>query len=136
MNQRPQEQGELRLWNSDSGEEIAKLEGHTTEIKRLAFDASGRRMVSVGDRSIIVWNVAERTIETRFQAEAVLGSIAFLADSDQLAAGDARGGVLIYSIDRGAVVQRYAGHQNLIPAISVRPDQQTIATVSHDGTLK
>src|SRR5205823_2947055 len=27
MNQRPQEKGELRLWNSDSGEEIAKLEG-------------------------------------------------------------------------------------------------------------
>jgi len=61
---------------------------------------------------------------------------AFLADSDLLAVGDARGGVAIYSIERGSVVQRYAGHQNLIPAISVRPDQQIIATVSHDGTLK
>ena len=70
------------------------------------------------------------------QAEAVLGSIEFLADPDLLAAGDARGGVTIYSIERGMVVQRYAGHQALIPAISVRSDQQVIATASHDGTLK
>src|SRR3954469_22505724 len=125
--------GELRLWNSDTGEEIARLEGHTTEIKRLAFDTTGRRMVSAGDRSIIVWNVAERMIQTRFQAEAVLTSVAFLANSDLLTTGDARGGVLIYSNDRGSVVHRYAGHQNIIPAIAVRPDQQTIATVSHDG---
>ncbi len=136
MNQRPQEMGELRLWNSDTGEEVAKLEGHTSEIKRIAFDTSGRRMASIGDRSIIVWNVAERSIQTRFQAEAVLGSIAFLADSDLVAVGDVRGGVAVYSIDGGSIVHRYAGHQNLIPAISARPDQQVIATASHDGTLK
>jgi WD40 repeat protein len=136
MNQRPQEKGELQLWKPDTGEEVARLEGHATEIKRIAFDASGRRMVSAGDRSIIVWNVAERTMESRFQAEAVVGAVAFLADSDLLAVGDGRGGVAIYSIERGSAVHRYAGHQNLIPAISVRPDQQTIATASHDGTLK
>ncbi len=136
MNQRPDEMGELRLWKADTDEELAKLAGHNTEIKRIAFDTSGKRMASAGQRSIVVWNVTERTIETRFQTEVVVGSIAFLAESDRLIVGDYRGGVAIYSIESGAIVQRYSGHQNLIPAISVRPDQQIIATASHDGTLK
>jgi WD40 repeat protein len=137
MNQKLNQTGELRLWQSDSGNPVAVLGEHASEIKRVVFHASGARMASVGsNKSIIVCNVAQRSVETKFSAEFAPTAIAFLSDENLLAVGDARGGVVIYAIDRGAVVLRYAGHGTLVPAIAVRPDQQVIATASHDGTLK
>jgi WD40 repeat protein len=129
--------GELRLWDAKSGKEIASLDGHTTEIKRAVFDADGRRLASVGsDGSVLIWNVADRAVETRFRADAAVTSIVFLADRNLLAIGDNRGGVAIYSITQGAAVRRFAGHEKLVPGIAVRPDQQILATASHDGTVK
>jgi WD40 repeat protein len=137
FNQQTQVPGELRLWDTKSGKEIASLEGHSTEIKRVVFDAAGRRMASVGsDRSVLIWNVADRTVETTFRADAAVTSIVFLADRDLLAIGDNRGGVAIYSVAQGAAVRRYAGHEKLVPGIAVRPDQKVLATASHDGTVK
>src|SRR5262249_44779525 len=125
FNQKTQVPGELRLWDAKSGKEIASLEGHTTEIKRVAFAADGRRLASVGaDRSVLIWNLTDNTVETTFRADATVTSLVFLSDRNLLAIGDARGGVAIYDVAQGSAVRRYAGHEKLVPGIAVRSDQQ------------
>jgi WD40 repeat protein len=137
INQQSQIPGELKLWDTKSGEEIANLEGQSTEIKRIAFAADGQRLASIkSDRSVLIWNVADRTIAATFKANAAVTAIVFLADQNLLAIGDVRGGVAIYDIAQGIPIRRFAGHDKLIPAITVRPDQQVLATASHDGTVK
>jgi WD40 repeat protein len=137
INQQSQIPGELKLWDAKSGEEVANFDGQSTEIKRLAFTADGQRLASIkSDRSVLIWNVADRTIAATFKANAAATAIVFLADPNLLAIGDVRGGVAIYDIAQGISTRRFAGHDKLIPAITVRPDQQILATASHDGTVK
>jgi len=137
FNQQTQVAGELRLWDVKSGMEIASLEGHTTEIKRVVFDGDGRRLASVGsERTVMVWYVPDRTVETTFRADAAVTSMAFLTDRNLLAIGDNRGGVAIYDVTQGAATKRYAGHEKLVPGIAVSPNQKILATASHDGTIK
>ncbi len=133
--QKWQVMGELRLWNAKTGEEIAALQGHTTEIKRLVFDPEGRRLATSAAGSIFVWDLAARTITRRIKCDAAATSICFLPDGQRLAAGEAKGGVNVWDIASGKIVERYAGHQKLVSGISASPDGKHIATTSHDGTL-
>jgi WD40 repeat protein len=49
----------VRLWDVASGEEIARLEGHTERISVVAFSPDGARLVSGSDDGTIrLWDVA------------------------------------------------------------------------------
>ena len=129
--------GELRLWEVASGKELATLPGHTTEIKRIDITADGKRLVSAGsDRTMLIWDVAERKVVGTFKSEFVATSIAILPDRRRLATGDARGGVTLYDLDSGKLLVRYVGHTKVVPGIAVSTDGQRLASVSQDGTLK
>jgi WD40 repeat protein len=49
------------VWNAETGEKIATLFGHQSDVEAVAFFAGGSRIVSVGeDKTIKVWSVADR----------------------------------------------------------------------------
>ena len=49
-------EGEIRLWDTASGECVLRLRGHAGVVKDLQFTADGRRIVSVGDDGTLrVW---------------------------------------------------------------------------------
>lgn len=129
--------GELRVWEVASGKELAALPGHTTEIKRIDITADGKRLISAGsDRTILIWDVAQRKVVGTFKTEFVATAIAVLPDGRWLATGDARGGVSLYDLESGKLLVRYAGHAKVVPGIAVSPDGQRLASASQDGTLK
>ncbi|HEX5106759.1 MAG TPA: hypothetical protein VFV87_23225 [Pirellulaceae bacterium] len=127
--------GELRLWDAKGGEELAALGGHDTEIKRLAFSTSGRRMASAG-AGIIVWDPATRKMLGNFRVGSAPTAVTFLDDENLLAVGEFQGGVGIWDISRQTALRRYTGHDKQVAAIAVSPDGQRLATAAHDGTLK
>jgi len=129
--------GELRVWEVARGKELATLPGHTTEIKRIDITADGKRMVSAGsDRTVLIWDVAERKVVGAFKTEFVATAIAVLPDGRRLAVGDARGGVSLWAVDSGQLLVRYAGHTKVVPGIAASIDGQRLASASQDGTLK
>lgn len=135
--QTPAIPGELRLWDPVSGAHLASLDGHTGEIKRLAFDRDGRRLASSSaDRTVIVWSVADRAMIGGFQPERSATGLAFLPDGERLAVAESQGGVAIWSVSTGSIIQRYEGHGSVVPAITCSPDGQRLATASHDGSIK
>lgn len=56
--------GDVMLWDAKSGNLIAALEGHTSNVWSVAFSPDGQTLVSSGyDGKVIVWNVAEKKID-------------------------------------------------------------------------
>jgi WD40 repeat protein len=48
----------VRLWNTTTGEEVQKLEAHTSSVKAVAFSPDSRLLVSAsGDWTVTVWNI-------------------------------------------------------------------------------
>jgi WD40 repeat protein len=127
----------LRLWDAKTGEELANLPGHTTEIKRLDFDRDGKRLASAAaGGQIFIWDVATRTNTHRIKNDGAPTGMCFLPDGQRLAIGDGRGGVTVWDAATGKLIQRDAGHAKVVCGISASPDGKHIATASHDGTVK
>jgi WD40 repeat protein len=134
---RPELAADLRLWEAASGKEIAQLNGHTGEIKRIDFSPTGKQLVSGGaDRAILVWDIEKRTIKHRFRVAAVPGSLTLFKDGRLLAIGDLRGGVTLWEVESGTRSCTYAGHEHAVLGIAVSPDEQCLATCGHDGKMK
>lgn len=67
----------IRLWDVASGDEIAMLKGHTSEVRSLAFTSDSRQLLSGGDDGALrIWSM-----QTRTQAAALIA----LGDSDYVA---------------------------------------------------
>jgi hypothetical protein len=55
------------LWDPASGQEVARLQGHTSYIRSLAFSPDGATLVSgSGDFTVRLWDTAP--LKTRYQA--------------------------------------------------------------------
>jgi WD40 repeat protein len=53
--------GELRVWNATTGEEVGKFEGHHGSVYALAFRPDGKELVSGGDDGLIQrWDATTR----------------------------------------------------------------------------
>jgi WD40 repeat protein len=47
----------VRIWDSDSGEELLQLRGHTAPIGFLTYSRDGLRLATAGDTSARLWDV-------------------------------------------------------------------------------
>src|SRR5438876_8092617 len=66
--------GEVRLWDVETGEEIRRFKGHDHEIKSLAVSADGKRMLTAGqDNRMILWDVDKGTEIRRTEAPSEFG---------------------------------------------------------------
>jgi len=55
--------GPIRLWDAGTGNDLGKLEGHTSWVSELVFSEDGLRLYSAsGDQTIRIWNVEQRRL--------------------------------------------------------------------------
>jgi len=47
----------VRIWDTETGKELRKLEGHTAPVRHAAFSPDGTKIVTGGnDRSVCIWD--------------------------------------------------------------------------------
>ncbi|HEY9375879.1 MAG TPA: WD40 repeat domain-containing protein, partial [Jiangellaceae bacterium] len=85
------EDGSVQFWNPATGERLENGIAHAKKVKDIAFDTTGDRLVSASvDRSIIVWDVANQTIEHQVRRGLEPIYVSFSADGRRVLAGDGR----------------------------------------------
>ena len=52
----------VRLWDADSGKELAVLAGHTGRVINAAFSRDGTRIVTAGDNTARVWDASGKEL--------------------------------------------------------------------------
>ena len=80
-----EEEFELIMWDSETGEEVAEFYGHTAPVKNVAFSPDGNLMVS-GDVEgfIILWDIETEQILSTFDFHFTeIRSLEFSSDSEQ-----------------------------------------------------
>jgi WD40 repeat protein len=126
-----------KIWDSNSGDELVSLEGHTQYIKHANFSSDGRFIITGSlDKTARIWEVESgRLLITLFDHKGHVWWTMFSADGRRVLSTDSL--ILrVWDIGTGEELIRLTGHRDSIWSAKFSPDDTRIITASGDKAVK
>jgi WD40 repeat protein len=139
--------GGYRLWNTETWEAErffgSELERIWVARRAVTFSPDGTTLVTAGHpegsesgNQFQVWDFPSLTLRSNFaNFPGPLCSAAFASDGKHLLTGTAEGGLLVWNVAEGRMVESLKEHSSWITTIAVAGDGRTFATASTDRTV-
>ncbi|MGO9155642.1 nSTAND1 domain-containing NTPase [Mycobacterium sp.] len=129
-------QGGLRLWNADTGEQIGDtLKG----VNGVAFSSDGHRVAAAAadDNSVRLWNPDTGQLVRTFTGPTrTVVRVAFSPDGHRIAGGSLDGTVRVWNTDTGAPELTLSGHPGGVHGVAFSPDGHHLASGGVDNTVR
>ena len=132
---------EILLTGAD-GKSIGKLEGHTNQVRGLAFSHDGKLLAAAGGNpgqfgEIKIWNVADRKelLSIRGHSDNIF-AVAFSPDGKLLASCSYDRMVKLWDVATGKEIKNLKDHTDAVFAVAFSPDGRLLASASADRTIK
>ncbi|HEV3259108.1 MAG TPA: WD40 repeat domain-containing protein, partial [Gemmataceae bacterium] len=136
----------IRIWDTETGEELLTLHGHTNLVGRVLFDARGWRLASSSeDGTVRIWDgtpldeSVNAHVQTLRTDAGIVYDVAFSRDSRWLAAAGGQvgqpGEVKVWDVVNGGEVSALRGHTDRVFSVTFGPEN-LLATCSGDGTVR
>jgi WD40 repeat protein len=128
----------IRIFELESGEEVLRLEGHTTHVSSLSISPDGKRIVSGAfDGTLKVWELAIAEKQQRIENHAgKVNAVAISSDGAYGISGSADNSIKVWDLQTKKLKHTLKGHTGDVASLVVMPDSRRIVSASHDKTLK
>jgi conflict system STAND superfamily ATPase/WD40 domain-containing protein len=127
-----------RLWDAESGKDIAELKGHTSSVWSAAFSPDGTRVVTASeDGTARLWDAegGKETAVLKGHMDRVL-SAAFSPDGKRVVTASEDGTARLWDAGSGTAVAVLKGRAHGVNSAAFSPDGKRVATASDDGTAR
>ncbi len=124
----------IRIWNTESGKELFRLDGHQKQVNRLAYSPNGQTLLSwASDDGVKLWDIETRNVLHSFSENG--GAIGYSPDGNNIFTS----GRFVWQRDvsTGKKRQEYRNPgSGRISALAVTPDRQILIAGSDDKTIR
>ena len=138
------EDGTIIRINSETLEELTRLDGHSQQINDIAFHPGGQYAVSAGDDALlIVWDLRSGNEIGRFSNHSgIVRTVDITQDGELVVSGgfageywDTPGELILWQLETGKEVRRFPGHVTGVVDAEFSLDDQAILASSGDTEL-
>jgi len=142
-------QGELILWDIESGSELRRVTGHSNWINGVAFSPDGQTALSASsDGTLILWDIETGSVIRHFEGHTGgVNSVAFnpdgQTDANNLTAISASddASLILWNVSTGGIIRRFEEHKDKVNSAAFSPSTkasaggQTIISGSDDSSI-
>lgn len=127
----------LRIWESDSGQEVRILRGHSDDVTHVVFSPDGTRVVSGSDDGTVrIWDAASGSELLRLHIPTdSLECFAISPDGTKIAAGN-ENSILLWDSQSGRELRSFEEHSGKVTSIAFSPNGLKLASGSEDETIR
>jgi eukaryotic-like serine/threonine-protein kinase len=127
-----------KVWDASSGEELLTLDGHTREIRAIAFCPTSQTIATgSADQTAKIWDASSGDELRGLDGHAGgITAIAFSPTGETIATGSADHTAKIWHAYSGQELHTLEGHTSAILLLAFSPDGRHIITCSQDRTVR
>ncbi len=130
--------GEVRLWDAQTGKEVATLLQKGASILSLRFSPDDSRLVSADAKGMVkLWDVnSSKQIATLSEQEGAVNEAVFSSDGSRIVAASTDKTVRIWDTVTGHPLSVLQGHTGSVEYAEFSPDGSRVLSASTDGTAR
>jgi WD40 repeat protein len=128
----------VRIWRTDSGEQIAELEGYEQIGRTAALSDDGKLVATIGvDLAVRVLDVqTRRTVSLLRGHQDFPEAVAFSPDGGRIVTGGGDGTARVWDVRRGRQLAVLRGHRGPVTSVAFDLSGRRVLTASEDGTAR
>ena len=123
----------LKLWNANTGDELAELNGYRRPSRAVQFLHGGQQVATVGSGAIEIWDLStQKPTHSMSGAHPFCGSLAMTADNQIIAAatGAQTEEVTLFEPASGKAIRSFVDHQARVSSIAMSKDGTSLWAAS------
>ena len=137
----------LRIYDFESGKQVALLKGQRRAIKSLTFSPDGKHLAAgegeiktqgqADSPEIVIWNVSSRKVIQRLKGHSArLSNVIYTADGKKIISSSWDKTIRIWDLKNPEQVSVLSDHTERVSDIDLSPDGTEIVSVSWDKTVR
>ena len=121
----------IKLWDVQTGKEIATLQGHDDFVSSVSFSPDGKTLASASlDTTVRLWDVQTRKKIATLQGHQLdVHSVDFSPDGKTLASGSADNSIKLWDVQTWKEIATLQRHDGWINDVSFSPDGKSLVSV-------
>ncbi len=124
----------VRVWDTDTGRELRKLEGHKGRVLSVDVSPDGRQVLTGGDTSVILWNASDGKLVRRFDGHAgLLSRVGFLPDGKRVVSSSFDKTIRLWDLTTGKQIHSFTGHPNEVTWLAASPDGRHLLSSDYNA---